>query len=250
MAYRVARFGWTPDRPDHRDLAFEAPAIGLVDLPPVVDLRPGCPPVYDQGDEGSCVGQATAGAFAFEALKQGQPPVTPSRQWIYYQARVLEHTVHEDAGCMIRDGMKVLARLGVPPESSWPYTPETFALRPSHAVYAEALTHQVLRYLRVRHARALQACLAAGYPVVAGFTCYESLEHDGVTRTGDVPMPALSESVIGGHAVLLVGYDRSVGRWRFRNSWGAEWGAAGYGTLPFAYLPLMADFWSIRLIEG
>src|SRR5450756_3044310 len=50
---KTAGYGWLPDLPDHRDLHL-AP-IGLVGpLPPAVDLGAHCPPVYDQGQMGSC----------------------------------------------------------------------------------------------------------------------------------------------------------------------------------------------------
>ncbi|KAF9113766.1 hypothetical protein BGX30_006826, partial [Mortierella sp. GBA39] len=64
---RVARYGWRPDLPDRRDHFFSAPGPGLQSLPSSVDLRPGCPPVYDQGEIGSCTANAIAAAFAFDA---------------------------------------------------------------------------------------------------------------------------------------------------------------------------------------
>ena len=96
-----------------------------------------------------------------------------------------------------------------------------------------------------------QGCLAEGYPFVFGFTVYESFESQWVTETGEVPMPGSGEELLGGHAVLAVGYDDSEQRFLVRNSWGAGWGMRGYFTMPYAYLTdhgLASDFWTVRLV--
>ncbi len=91
------------------------------------------------------------------------------------------------------------------------------------------------------------SCLAEGYPFVFGFAVYESFQSKKVERTGIVNMPKKNERVIGGHAVMAVGYNQKEGRFLIRNSWGLKWGQAGYFTMPFAYLETQAsDFWTIR----
>jgi C1A family cysteine protease len=233
------RGGWLPDTPDQRDHVFAAPWLG--DLPP-------------QGDLGSCTANAIAGAVEFDQMKQGLAEATPSRLFIYYGERVIEGTVAQDSGAMIRDGMKVMVKSGAPPEPLWPYDVARFAEQPPQAAYVEALNHQVLAYARVNQdARSLKAMLASGFPVVFGFTVYESMMTPAVQASGNVPMPGwVFDAVLGGHAVLLVGYDDSTQLFRFRNSWGTGWGQAGYGTLPYAYVTndnLADDFWTVRLIE-
>src|SRR4051812_30846987 len=117
---RVTRYGWIADLPDHRDHLYAAQPAFLRALPARVDLRPRCPNVYDQGDLGSCTANAIGGAIEFEQLKQKLKAFVPSRLFIYYNERVLEHTVESDSGAQIRDGMKVVAKLGAPPEPDWP----------------------------------------------------------------------------------------------------------------------------------
>ena len=94
----------------------------------------------------------------------------------------------------------------------------------------------------------LKGCLAHGYPFVFGFQVYESFESPDVARTGEVPLPGTGEQTLGGHAVLAVGYDDATARFLVRNSWGAEWGQAGYFTMPYPYLTernLASDFWAV-----
>src|ERR1043166_8872390 len=107
MAHNIARYGWLPDLPDVRDVVYAAPRPLIRKLPSKVDLSKLCPPVYDQGQLGSCTANAIGAAFEFELRKQDTTKdFMPSRLFIYYNERVIEHTVNNDSGAMIRDGIK------------------------------------------------------------------------------------------------------------------------------------------------
>ena len=250
---KIKRYGWRPDRPDQRDQLYAAPPASIGTLPPKVDLRPNCPPVYDQGELGSCTANAIGAAIQFEQMKQGVKAFVPSRLFIYYNERAIEGTIESDAGAEIRDGMKTVNHDGAPPETVWPYVIAKFRNKPTQRAYREGLKHQVLLYRRVvRDLTQMKACLATGYPFVFGFSVYANFESAEVARTGDLSMPGASEQLLGGHAVLAVGYDDAIGRFIVRNSWGDGWGKAGYFTMPYAYLTqrnLSADFWTIRMVE-
>ncbi len=203
---------------------------------------------------GSCTGNAIAGAVEFDLLKQQKEDFTPSRLFIYYNEREMEGSIDEDAGAMIRDGIKSVAKLGVCSETEWPYDVNKFTEKPSEQCYNDALKTRAQSYSRVsRSLNQMKGCLSSGYPFIFGFSVYESFESDDVTKTGIVPMPgpASKDSFLGGHAVLAVGYDDSQSRFIVRNSWGDKWGDKGYFTMPYAYLldeNLSDDFWTIRIV--
>jgi C1A family cysteine protease len=248
------RYGWVPDLPDQRDHIFSVPTPVLGTLPPSVDLRAQCPPtVYDQGRLGSCTANAIGAAFEFDLLKQGLSDFMPSRLFIYYNERVILGTVDSDSGAMIRDGIKSVHKQGVCTEDDWKYDIERFTEKPPASCYESALGNQALAYQRIPQSlNQLRGCLAHGFPFVFGFTVYESFESAEVARTGDAPLPAAGEAVLGGHAVLAVGYDDATTRFTVRNSWGPDWGNGGYFTLPYAYLTdrgLASDFWTISQVE-
>lgn len=253
MTRKISRYGWTPDLPDQRDLVYAAPRTVLRKLPSKIDLRKKCPPVYDQGDLGSCTANAIGAAFEFELLRQSAINFMPSRLFIYYNERVLEHTVNTDSGAQIRDGMKCVNKQGICPETMWPYHINQFAQKPSNECYNIALEHQVLSYHRImRSLTQMKGCLADGYPFVIGFTVYESFESEAVAKNGKLNMPKKNEQVMGGHAVLIVGYDETSSRFIARNSWSDKWGQKGYFTMPYDYLMnenLSDDFWTIRVVE-
>jgi C1A family cysteine protease len=246
-------YGWVPDLPDQRDFLFAAPMENLAALPAVADLRPNCPrEVYDQGHLGSCTANAIAGALEFEQLKQGLKTFTPSRLFIYYNERVMEGTVNSDSGARIRDGIKSVGSIGACPEADWAYDITKFADKPVQPAYKDAPLGKALQYQRVPQVlNQMKGCLASGYPFAFGFTVYESFESDQVAQTGVAPMPSPGEKVLGGHAVLAVGYDDNPQRFIARNSWGPNWGMGGYFTIPYAYLTdsnLADDFWTVRLV--
>jgi len=256
MPYTIQRYGWIPDLPDKRDYmyAIPLPFERSAALPASVDLRPGCPPVYDQGQLGSCTGNAIAAALQFDRMKEDLTPnFVPSRLFIYYNERVMEGTVNTDSGAQIRDGIKSVGDQGACTEDEWSYDITKFQNQPPASCYQDALQHKAILYQRIVHnINLMKGCLASGFPFVFGFTVYESFESDAVANTGHAPMPGPDEKVLGGHAVLAVGYDDSQQWFIVRNSWGTGWGMEGYFTLPYAYLTdsnLADDLWTIRLVQ-
>ncbi len=247
------RYGWLRDLPDARDHSYAAPARVLRDLPLGVDLRSQCRPVYDQGELGSCTANALAAADQFDQFQQDSPSAfAPSRLFIYYEERKIEGTIDSDSGAQIRDGIKVLAGEGAPPESDWPYDIAEFAVAPPPQAYTDALQYKVTAYQRIpQNLAQMKGCLAAGFPFVFGFTVYESFESDEVAASGVVDMPGPLEQAVGGHAVMACGYSDAQNRFIVRNSWGEDWGQAGYFTIPYAYLlsnDLASDFWTLRSV--
>lgn len=251
----VKGYGWRPDLPDARDLvAFER----VVKLPARIDMRsaPAMPKVWDQGNYGSCTAHGCGGVMAFELSAEKSVQLMPARFWLYSEERLLEGTaLGDDSGAQVRDGMKVMAKLGIPPEGSWPYTARNFARKPTASSLTVAAKHRIMSYRRVsnRTASAALQVLAAGHPIAFGFTVYDSFESDAVAASGIVPMPDLTrEQVVGGHCVMAVGYDQTTKTIICRNSWGKNWGMDGYFTMPFDYAfntELSDDWWMASVVE-
>ena len=177
MPRKIKRYGWIPDLPDQRDFMYAAPLAALRALPPKKDLSGECPPVYDQGELGSCTANAIGGAHEFEQMKQLAPPrtrsaagnakkaFTPSRLFIYYNERAIEGTVNEDSGAMIRDGIKSVVKQGACKETDWPYVIARFTKKPAKTCYTEAMNHQVVSYRRVvQNLNQMKGCLALAAP--------------------------------------------------------------------------------------
>ena len=256
VRHKIQRYGWVADTPDYHDHLYGAPLANLAKLPAKVDLRPQCPKIiYDQGQLGSCTGNAIACAIQFDRMKQKlKPDFVPSRLFIYYNERDMEGTIASDSGAQIRDGIKSVAKVGDCPETEWPYDIARFSTKPSAQCYKDAIKYKAVIYQRVTLSlNQMKGCLASGYPFVFGFSVYDSFESTQVAKTGVVPMPAAGEKQVGGHAVIAVGYDDKQQRFIVRNSWGRGWGMGGYFTIPYAYVTdsnLADDLWTIRVVAG
>lgn len=252
-------YGWRRQKPDARDFAFEQlvrfKALRTQALPDHVILRRFCSEVTDQGELGSCTANALTNLLEYNECAAGRGGAQfkkLSRLFVYYNERVLEGSVSEDSGAELRDGIKVLAAQGVCPEVQWPYVASQFAINPSPACYAAAISYRIHSYYALSTLNDMKSALANGRPFVFGFTVYDSFESDEVAQTGILNMPKTTEQVVGGHAVMAIGYNDKQKRFLIKNSWGKDWGLkgnlAGYFTMPYDYLTspdLASDFWTI-----
>ena len=173
-----------------------------------------------------------------------------SEKFTYYTTRVgmLEWSPSEDSGAYLKDAVASTVRYGACLESKCPYD-KSFASRPSTEAYQDALKYQSMCYACVKEGktleerkRSLEDCkrlILEKFGLVAGFVCYENIWDE---VKGLIPLPV--GQVIGGHAIFLCGYDDSREVFKFKNSWGTNWGDGGYGYLPYAYL-LAGDMWDI-----
>ncbi len=235
-------FGWHPSLPDIRNVASDVIGLTIVDE---VDPRGEMPDPYDQGQLGSCTGNALAGAKEYNDLLDGCHTGTPSRLFIYYGEREIEGTTETDSGAFGHDGFKVMRKIGVPSEALCPYDISRFTERPSQAAFEAAAGERIGKYTHPglgdgsNHVReqTLKAVLSNRQTVAFGFSVYASFESLEVERTGRVPIPSRGEKLLGGHEVLLVGYLEDEPQYGLcRNSWGTEWGLGGYFLMPWSMI--------------
>jgi C1A family cysteine protease len=290
-------FGWIPDYPDFRDYTEDSGTVREILLPtglplgrdlagrggaragstkktpakrfalPVsVDLREWCSPVEDQRHLGACTAHAGVGVIEYYERKSFGRHIDASRLFLYKVTRNLMK-MKGDTGAYLRTTIGGMVLFGVPPEEYWPYADdqEKFDKEPPAFCYAFAQNYKTIRYYRHDPPGLLPPAvlsrvkthLAVGHPSMFGFTVYSSIEM--ADDRGAIPFPARSERILGGHAVVAVGYDDRVkianrasghettGALLIRNSWGTGWGEHGYGWLPYEYVlrGLAEDFWSI-----
>jgi C1A family cysteine protease len=256
------KFGWKPSLPK-RSIKFASLKDKLTSLPTSVDLSSLCSPVEDQGELGSCVAHGVGAHLEFNELRDlknkiksveefGSSFIPLSRLFTYANARIIDGTpLTQDDGTTVTSAIKAIQTKGMCPETDWPYNPKMATIKPSSHCYSEAASHKItLDYqLDNTNLNELKECLASGFPFIFGISCYDSMMTDSVYQSGNIPFPATSEQLQGGHCMLCVGYDDESELFKIRNSWGTGFGQGGYGTIPYKYLTdadLAGDFWTLR----
>lgn len=270
--------GWLPDYPDFRDYTADrkdtvramlaktgAAKRARAALPASVDARAWCSPIENQGSLGSCTANAGVGMVEYFERRAFGKHIDASRLFLYKATRNMLHWTG-DTGAFLRTTMGALVLFGVPPEEYWPYATADFDKEPPAFCYAFAQNYQAISYYRLDPPgtaadsllKAIQTNLAAGLPSIFGFTVYSS--YTQAAATGKIPYPTPGEKIVGGHAVVAVGYDDGMkirntapnsaetkGALLIRNSWGTGWGSGGYGWLPYDYVlkGLAVDWWSL-----
>jgi C1A family cysteine protease len=245
-------YGWIPDLPDQRDYPYATLAAVIPTLPKKVDLQNFCTPVENQGKLGSCTACALVGNLEFLKKRKLNNNFDFSELFLYYNERVIRGTTTSDSGASLRDGIKSLVKMGDCREELWPYALSKYRLKPPAKAYTEAKHFQITKYFRISAITEMKHTLSTGFPFVFGFAVYESFESLNTRETGIVRMPEIGERMLGGHAVMAVGYDDPAQYFLVRNSWGKGWGKHGYFFMPYQYLKnsfLSSDFWTIRDME-
>jgi C1A family cysteine protease len=263
--------GWRRDLPDFRDYTPTADKIKEIldqsepmkraddKMPKFADLREWCSPIEDQDWVRSCTACAGMGVIEYFQRRAFGKHIDGSRMFLY---KVTRNLIGDkgDSGAFLRDTMKAMVLFGVPPEEYWPYIPEKFEDEPPAFCYAFAQNYKAMRFFRLDPPGAetkdilanTKKFVASHLPVMFGFSTFSSMpkRYDG---RSDIPVPTKGEKMLGGHAVVAVGFDdnRKIGDYKgallIRNSWGLNWGENGYGWLPYEFvrIGLAVDFWSL-----
>lgn len=229
---------------NHRDIAIQQGPDSTT-LPTASDFSNEFPPVYDQKDIGSCTANAGCGALEYLLKKKlGDSLVPQSRQFLYHVERLISENIHDqnqtaqDCGAQMFEVPMALHRYGSCPESMWPYEPTSnYAQKPTDECFQTAKTmfagQKVIHSFVPRDLIAMKTLLSQGIPIVFGISVYASFM-DPVN--GLILMPGDEEQKIGGHALIVTGYNDDTQRFTVRNSWGSDWGVNGHCYIPYDYI--------------
>lgn len=233
-------------------------AAAPIAIPQDTDYRSKLPPIWDQGQLGACQSYA---ADAIDQYIKGYA-YTPSHIFTYFNVRKVEGSpADEDTGGTLSGTCQALKQYGVCDSEVWPNDISQFAVEPSSAAYADgaAGNDKLAQFYRVGSVDEARQALAAGHLPYIGIQVYENFEQPEVMQTGIIPAP--EGSLLGGHALVIVGHHDNVARkcifarkpksrgyFLIRNSWGAGIGLDGSGYFRADYEvleQLLMDMWIV-----
>ncbi len=220
---------------DKRDYIYKQNSLEVPKTHFLTDLQMISSPILDQGNLGSCLPNAVYALFYI--LSAGK--ITLSRLQLYMVTRAIDkNSLTEDSGSTIRGCMKAISNYKLTNEKIWPYNILNFdKLAPSSA-FTNTYKLNNFEYTFIKQDLiSIKQVISSGKPILIGISVYSSFESTNSTKYGIIPMPDISkDNLLGGHAILLIGYDDKTNVFKFQNSWGIKWGDKGYGYIPYDYV--------------
>jgi GNAT superfamily N-acetyltransferase len=159
-----------------------------------------------------------------------------SRLYGFVRSRQLDGTFPGDPGTGVWPitACRVERGWGRIPESDWPYPSPGAAWPPIEPPELDAIAknYRTVRYQRITSVYEAKIAISRDWPVGASF---EITNQWYEAENGMIEMPLEPADIIASHQVLLVGYSDEKQTFRFRNSWGPDWGDKGYGYLSYEF---------------
>ena len=274
------RYGRFPDNPKHpaRTLRALLAQPSIVLPPTALELVPYKGPTRDQGQEGSCTGQAGAEKIDLDYRQFSDwqdRSIDPAKfeasaEFVYLCNLIADGDLGTDAGSSLHQTAITISQRGACLNTVMPYKDTQFSKPPSSAQYSEGLLYRMEPYHYLPDLLSMKSCLAPsaagpGHSFIFGINVYDSFEGDWPVP-GFMPMPNLAtESLLGGHAQHVIGYDDTIefpdgskGGFLVQNSWGPSFGInapghtdGGVYWMPYAFVtlndpqngPCVSDAW-------
>ncbi len=208
---------------------------GAGELPSSKDLSADLPPVGNQGRQNSCVGWAAAYALkSFQEKIETRSDMRFSPAFIYNQINN-----GQDGGSRFIDALNLLSQQGAAKLDDMPYNESDFRTQPTQTAKENAKPFRIdyWRQVNVMDIKEVKAQLNAGYPVVIGAALDQGFKAGRSNDGAEYIWKAVAGNTLGGHAMLVVGYDDSRNAFKVMNSWGTNWGNNGFCWIDYSFFP-------------
>jgi len=240
------KLGALKDKEDGKDHLY-GNTMHSIDLPSVVDHQPFMSIVKSQGARSACVAFALCAIKEYQEIRQRNFRGTfdLSEEFLY------SFIQEEGGGAYPRNACEVLRKIGVATEEQYPWnkyiksdlerleTPD----KKDKLLYRTAKRLAISRYIRLHTLEDIMQSLTVNGPCLLGMKWWNNWSKDELSG-----YPVLDEGsgTYGGHAICIVGFDRTARMFKIRNSWGSSWGKRGYAFLTFDAVAEYAwDIWAV-----
>ncbi len=215
------------------------------------------PEIVDQGNIESCVPTCISTVYYYLTMKQSNYlNFRISRLYLYYQFRRLYDDVNLDEGSTIKDCINILHKDGIVPEFLYPYIESKVFNNPfnntSEFLDKYSKFCRCLGFENISR-KVIKQKLLLDHPVLCGIKLFDSVYTDEVRNSGIIKYCEEYDKILGGHCIILIGFDDDKKYYKFINSWGPKWGDNGFGYLPYDYIKnirLSNEFYIIKNISN
>jgi C1A family cysteine protease len=240
-------YGWKPDLPDIRDMVYCPPEITI---PNNIDLRDTKNIPTESYTLSLCTTNTLCTVFEYEQKRQLQQIFKPSQLFLYYNERVLDQTTDcEIGGGSIRDGLKIINKIGICSESKWASS-NSCTTKPDISAFVDAQEHKSIKYSRVKQTLVdIKSALVLQHPIIFGFSVYESFDDTGseMKRENTMKIPKPNEKMLGGRVALVCGYDDETKLFLVRDN--TDWvGDYFWMSYDFLLSGSCSDFWIMEKV--
>lgn len=224
-----------PDKEDKRDFIFSS---SILELPKKFNYLDYVGEIENQLNTGSCVANATSSSLELLSLRNGVQ-ADYSRMFLYYNLRdPYENLRGKDNGSYLRDGFKVVNKLGIPDEKLCDFIVQNVNVKPSDYAFEQALQNKVTSYERIltdeNCIQNVKSAIFKGYPIIIALILDKSFYNMSKTfETQNYVGTNNSDDIIGSHALNIIGYDDDLKCFYAENSWGEGWGYKGLFLLKY-----------------
>lgn len=219
-------------------------AFGDAPIPASVDLTSWAVPVGNQGQVGSCVswtvGYAISGWYAKRSGFAGTPYAP-----LYLYNQITNGQGGPTTGTTFYGNLSLEQSGGILPLADFAGGNYTTSYLPNNADKAKAASYKITDWSTLYYNQSMSAAsgqslikqaLANEKPVALGIKVYQNFY--GVNAANPY-YSSVSGSMLGRHAVAVLGYD-SYGV-RIQNSWGTGWGSGGFAWLSWSFLATQSE---------
>ena len=234
------KFGYLFDDYDYRDYSYSE-AFGTLPIPREASVAVNGIEPRDQGQTNSCVGYSCSTALRLALHQDGVGVPALSAFFTYFNARKLSDAPVTDSGTYIRDAIKATQKFGICASKYWKHNEWKVNSQPDWNAYRMAHDFRgIRRYYRVNSADEVRQAIAAGRPVIGGW----SVNYEFCQSEGPSSIDVIEDNYIGNHAMLIEGYDEDS-NFTIHNSWGQSWRNGGRVKVTEAFIERMVDGWAI-----
>jgi len=221
-----------------------------VNLPIEFDLSEFLPPVGSQGTMGSCTSWAIS--YYMKSMQEGiEDGVTTKLSPAYTYNQISQGVC---GGTALVETLEILKEQGVSSWASFPYSDTDCTTQPDDSVILEAGDNKISDYKGLSGENMvdeMKTLLTQQTPIIISTTL-----SDQFGRTDSFGEAAYREHIINYsetscHAMLVVGYSDFANAFKVVNSWGTNWGNAGFLWIDYkAFENVIDDTAAFRVINA